>query len=71
MSATLKYVKEFQFGGAVKAAVHKHEKSMRPGKEPTPLKKGGPAKITPVRKSVPVAPMSPLLALKCGGRAKK
>lgn len=61
MGATLKYVKEFDFGptkthvkgyyrggpmkkaegGAVKAAVHKHEKAMHAGEPLTKLKGGG------------------------------
>lgn len=43
------YVKEFKFGGevkaktppAVKVAVHKHENAMHPGKRITQLKTGG------------------------------
>lgn len=61
MGATLKYVKEFDFGstktpvkgycrggpmkkadgGAVKTAVHKHEKAMHTGEPLTKLKNGG------------------------------
>ena len=94
----------------VKAAVHKHEKAMHPGKPMTKLAKGGavpgamkmpqgaqsmpamkrdapaakPVKVAEgmrdpsvmraapraARKSVPVAPASPLLAMKQGGAAK-
>ena len=131
MGATLKYVKEFCFGGSVNkpgyksggsvegkttdvkqdkkmiaTAVHKHEKAQHPGKPLTKLKKGGPvvekatgerypsreamvkheAKETPreqreelvqrvavkapARRSVPVAPSAPLLAMKTGGLAR-
>lgn len=31
----------------VKAAVHKHEKAMHPGKKPTPMKSGGRAMPSP------------------------
>lgn len=105
------YVKGYYRGGkvsdaaqdkaVVKAAVHKHEKAMHPGKPLTKLAKGGAvpgqkqltramevsypkgATITPAkqpampkvaparaRKSVPVAPESPLVAMKYGGAAK-